>query len=84
MDNSLLFELLYIYSVGSGLFIGSFLFLAGVLGYFLQMLDISRIPLNSSLYDAIMSPTIQEGPIKIILPALDKEMLQKEIESKKI
>lgn len=84
MDNSLLIELLYIYSVGSGFFIGPFLFLAGALAYFLQMLDISMIPPNSSLYDAIMSPTIQEGPVKIILPVLDEEMLLEEIESKKI
>jgi hypothetical protein len=35
--------------------------------------DLSRIPENSSLYDAIMLPIVQYGPIKIILPVIDEE-----------
>ena len=35
--------------------------------------DLSNIPVNSSLYDAIMLPSVQLGPIKVILPVLDEE-----------
>ena len=34
--------------------------------------DLSRIPENSSLYDAIMLSTVQYGLIKVILPVIDE------------
>ncbi|MFX0015745.1 MAG: hypothetical protein ACFFB2_01280 [Promethearchaeota archaeon] len=54
------------------------LFIVEGFSYFYQMANISRIPPTSSLYDAIMSPTIQYGPLKINLPVFGEEELIKE------
>lgn len=47
-------------------------FLISVFYYFIRCSDLSRIPHNTTLYEAITHPTIQYGPIKIILPELDQ------------
>ncbi|UCG02085.1 MAG: hypothetical protein JSW11_21140 [Candidatus Heimdallarchaeota archaeon] len=49
--------------------------IAGV-SYIARMSNISRIPSNSSLYDVITLPTIQYGPLKIILPVIEEETLE--------
>ena len=36
--------------------------------YCINLADISRIPKDTTLYEAIMLPTVQCGPIKIIIP----------------
>lgn len=52
------------------------LFTIAGMSYIARMSNISRIPSNSSLYDAIMLPTIQYGPLKIILPVLEEEIFE--------
>ncbi|MFX1504754.1 MAG: hypothetical protein ACFFDC_01450 [Promethearchaeota archaeon] len=49
------------------------LIIIGGVSYFAKMSNLSRIPLNSSIYDAITLPTIQYGPIKIIFPSEEEE-----------
>ncbi len=43
--------------------------------YFSRMSSLSRIPINSSMYESITQSTIQYGPLKIILPELEDETL---------
>ncbi|MFX0052981.1 MAG: hypothetical protein ACFFAJ_16605 [Candidatus Hodarchaeota archaeon] len=71
---------IYVLHIGSGLLISSILFLGGVIVYFFEMLDVTKIPKTSSLYDAIMSLTVQEGPVKVIFPILDEEIILEELE----
>lgn len=52
---------------------GPLLMIIGLSSYITRMLNLSRIPLNSSLYDAIMLPTIQYGQLKIFLPVIEEE-----------
>ncbi|MFX0087398.1 MAG: hypothetical protein ACFFAU_17240 [Candidatus Hodarchaeota archaeon] len=42
--------------------------------------DLSQIPEDTTLYDAIMLPTVQWGPLKIILPILPKDVILEEID----
>jgi hypothetical protein len=49
------------------------LFTIAGMSYIARMSNISRIPSHSSLYDAITLPTIQYGPLKIILPVIEEE-----------
>ncbi|MFX0172474.1 MAG: hypothetical protein ACFE9L_11185 [Candidatus Hodarchaeota archaeon] len=79
-SSSHLQTLIYVFQIGPGLIISSILFLAGVTVYFFEMLDITKIPKTSSLYDAIMSLTIQEGPVKVTFPIPDEEILLEELE----
>ncbi|MFX0123421.1 MAG: hypothetical protein ACFFAE_07250 [Candidatus Hodarchaeota archaeon] len=48
----------------------------GGVSYIARMSDISRIPPNSSLYDAITLPTMQYGPLKIIFPEIKEETFE--------
>ena len=52
-----------------------FLLVIGGVSYIARMSNISRIPSNTSLYEAITLPTIQYGPLKIILPVIEEEIL---------
>ena len=53
--------------------IGPILLVISLIAYIEQMSHLSKISINSSLYEAIINPTIQKGPIKVILPFTDKE-----------
>jgi hypothetical protein len=44
--------------------------------YITRMSILSRIPKNSSIYESITQSTIQYGPLKIILPELEKGTLE--------
>ena len=44
--------------------------LISVCYYFIRLSDLSHIPHNTTLYEAITQSTVQYGPIKIILPEL--------------
>ncbi len=57
-------------------FWGPVLIVIGAFAYVIQMSDISRIPPNSSLYDAITLPTVQYGPLKIIFPVIEEEIFE--------
>ncbi len=59
---------------------GPLLMIIGSLSYISRMSNISRIPSNSSLYEAIMLTTIQYGPLKIIMPDMDEEEIIEWIE----
>ncbi|MHA2203915.1 MAG: hypothetical protein ACW991_09515 [Candidatus Hodarchaeales archaeon] len=52
------------------------LFTIAGMSYIARMSKISRIPSNTSLYDAITLPTIQYGPLKIIFPVLEDERFE--------
>jgi hypothetical protein len=80
INSSHLQSFIYIFHIGPGLIISSVLCLAGVIVYFFEMLDITKIPKTSSLYDVIMSLTVQEGPVKVVFPILDEEILFEELE----
>ncbi len=41
--------------------------------YFVHLSRLSNIPKNTTLYECINSPTIQYGPIKVIIPIMDEE-----------
>ncbi|UCG02086.1 MAG: hypothetical protein JSW11_21145 [Candidatus Heimdallarchaeota archaeon] len=62
---------------------GPVLMVVGIFAYIIRMTNISRIPLNSSLYDVITLPTIQYGPLKIIFPVIEEETLEENEVSKK-
>ena len=62
------------------IFWGPLLMIIGSLSYIARMSNISRIPSNSSLYEAIMLTTIQYGPLKIIMPDMDEEEIIEWIE----
>lgn len=66
------FAPLYIFSI-LFFFWGPLLMIIGGFSYITRMSDISRIPSTSSVYDAITLPTIQYGPIKVILPVVEEE-----------
>ncbi|MFX1282454.1 MAG: hypothetical protein ACFFB5_02320 [Promethearchaeota archaeon] len=59
---------------------GPLLIVIGGSSYIARMSTLSRIPTSSSLYDAIVLPTIQYGPLKIILPVIDEANLVEEKE----
>ncbi|MFX0207169.1 MAG: hypothetical protein ACFFDT_14360 [Candidatus Hodarchaeota archaeon] len=65
----------YIYYISIFIWGPLLLTIAGV-SYFARMTSLSRIPSNSSVYDAITLPTIQYGPIKIIFPSEEEESLK--------
>ncbi len=52
------------------------LFSIAGMSYIARMSNISRIPSNTSLYDAITLPTIQYGPLKIIFPVIEEEIFE--------
>ncbi|MFX1515588.1 MAG: hypothetical protein ACFFC6_04705 [Promethearchaeota archaeon] len=52
------------------------LMIIGGVSYIARMSNLSRIPINSSVYDAITLPTIQCGPIKIIFPIEEDEPIE--------
>ncbi len=62
------------------IFWGPLLMIIGSLSYIARMSNISRIPSNSTLYEAIMLTTIQYGPLKIIMPDMDEEEIIEWIE----
>ncbi|MHA2330035.1 MAG: hypothetical protein ACXACR_16075, partial [Candidatus Hodarchaeales archaeon] len=49
--------------------------------YLINFADISRIPKDTTLYEAIMSPTVQYGPIKVIFPSIDEDNIIPVIET---
>ncbi|MHA2203916.1 MAG: hypothetical protein ACW991_09520 [Candidatus Hodarchaeales archaeon] len=55
---------------------GPVLMVIGAFTYITHMSNISRIPPNSSLYDAITLPTVQYGPLKIIFPVIEEEIFE--------
>lgn len=52
------------------------LMIIGGVSYIAKMSNLSRIPSNSSVYDAITLPTVHYGPIKIIFPIEEEESLE--------
>jgi hypothetical protein len=52
------------------------LIVIGGMSYIARMSNLSRIPIKSSVYDAITLPTVQYGPIKIIFPIEEEEPLE--------
>jgi hypothetical protein len=55
------------------------LIIVGGVSYIAKMCNLSRIPLKSSVYDAITLPTIHYGPIKIIFPIEEEEPLEENV-----
>jgi len=55
------------------------LILIGGVSYIARMSNLSRIPINSSFYDVITLPTIQCGPIKIIFPIEEEELIEESV-----
>jgi len=55
-------------------FIGFILLLFSLFAYLPHKFPLSKIPPDSSLYDAIMSYTVQEGPIKVVFPLIDEDL----------
>lgn len=52
-------------------FIGPIFLLYLLFAYLPHKFPLSKIPPDSSLYDAIMSYTVQEGAIKVVFPLID-------------
>jgi hypothetical protein len=55
---------------------GPLLIIVGGVSYIARMSNLSRIPSNSSVSDAITLPTIQYGPLKIIFPIEEEELIE--------
>ena len=55
------------------------LIVIGGMSYIARMSNLSRIPIKSSVYDAITLPTFQYGPIKIIFPIEEEEPLEENV-----
>lgn len=72
--NDLIQSTIEYYFIGKPVLFGTLgvpvFFLISVFYYFIRLSDLSRIPHNTTLYEAITHPIIQYGPIKIILPEL--------------
>jgi len=72
--NDLIQSTIEYYFIGKPVLFGTLgvpvFFLISVFYYSIRLSDLSRIPHNTTLYEAITHPTIQYGPIKIILPEL--------------
>lgn len=60
------------------MFWGPLLITIGGVSYIARMTNISRIPSNCSLHDAITLPTIQYGQLKIILPVIEEETFEED------
>ncbi|MFW9904266.1 MAG: hypothetical protein ACFFFH_08050 [Candidatus Thorarchaeota archaeon] len=56
------------------------LIIIGGVSYIARISNLSRIPINSSIFDAITLPTIQYGPIKIIFPIEREEPPEKDVD----
>ncbi|MHA1970109.1 MAG: hypothetical protein ACW964_20235 [Candidatus Hodarchaeales archaeon] len=44
--------------------------------YITRMSNPSCIPQNSSIYESITRPTIQYGPLKLIMPVMEEEIVE--------
>ena len=73
-ENDIILSTIEYFFIGKPVLFGTLgvpvFFLISVFYYFIRLSDLSRIPHNTTLYEAITHPTIQYGPIKIILPEL--------------
>ena len=44
--------------------------------YIMRMSNLSRIPRKTSIYESITHPTIQYGPLKLIMPVMEEEIVE--------
>ena len=44
--------------------------------YITRMSNLSRIPRKSSIYESITHPTIHYGPLKLIMPLMEEEIVE--------
>ncbi len=59
-----------------GTLIGIFLLLFSAFAYVMHNSDLSRIPRKTSIYESITHPTIQYGPLKLIMPVMEEEIVE--------
>lgn len=61
-----------IFGALTGLFLISF----APFAYIMRMSNLSRIPRKTSIYESITHPTIQYGPLKLIMPVMEEEIVE--------
>ena len=59
-----------------GTLTGILLILLAAFAYVMRYSDLSRIPQKSSIYESITHTTIQYGPLKLIMPLMEEEIIE--------
>ncbi len=62
-----------LFIIGVQFFFSPLLLFIAFCAYFVHLSKLSNIPKDTTLYECINSPTIQYGPIKVIIPIIDEE-----------
>ena len=78
-EHEFILDLLLFIFVGYPLLLGTvsspILISIAIFTYLTRTTAISKIPLNTTLHESIFQPTIQYGPVKLILPVLKEELI---------
>ncbi len=76
--NSILSVFMFI--IGAQFIIGPILIWIALGAYFVRLCDLSKVPKDTTLYECITSPTLQYGPLKVIIPVISEEYNENQVE----
>ncbi len=65
----------FMFIIGVQFIIGPFLLFIALGAYFVRLCDLSKVPKDTTLYKCITSPTLQYGPLKVIIPVIIEELI---------
>ena len=69
------FQYILVGEITTGIIIGPILLLIASYAYLTKASALARIPRNTTLYESITQPTIQYGPLRLIMPVWEDEIV---------
>ncbi len=70
------FQYILVGNLVTGAIISPILILIALFAYLTKGSALDRIPINTTLYESIVNPTIQYGPIRLILPVMGEDIVE--------
>ena len=70
------FQYILVGNLVTGVIISPILLLIASFAYLTKVSALARIPQNTTLYESIMHPTIQYGPLRLIMPMIEEEIVE--------